>query len=123
MMAWNGDYYAMGDGPDCEGSREYSAGPIYYEYSPSYKYQFKNEEDLITSDIFQKCLGQALAHKDKTIYELRQELLDNVDNERQRCIDLLNSIEKRPPWPGAWGGGDTFESGVITCINKLGGKR
>lgn len=80
-MAWNGDYYAMGDGPDCEGSREYSAGPIYYEYSPSYKYQFKNEEDLITSDIFQKCLGQALAHKDRVIRNLQDELLERGERD------------------------------------------
>ena len=40
-----------------------------------YKYQFQTEEELITSEIFQKCLGQSLAHKERQIASLRNELL------------------------------------------------
>lgn len=80
-MTWNGDYYAMGDGPDCEqiDSCDDYAGPVSmsdYEERVVYKYQFKDEESLITSEVFQKCLGQSLAHKDKTIRGLQQELLN-----------------------------------------------
>lgn len=42
----------------------------------TYKYQFKDEEDLITSEIFQRCLGQSLAHKDKIIRQLQEEILN-----------------------------------------------
>lgn len=40
------------------------------------KYQFNTEEELITSTIFQKCLGQALAHKDNIIRQLQEEILN-----------------------------------------------
>lgn len=45
-------------------------------YRKTHKYEFRDEEDLITSDIFQKCLGQSLAHKDKIIRELQEEILN-----------------------------------------------
>lgn len=45
-------------------------------YRKTFKYEFRDEEDLITSEIFQKCLGQALAHKDRVIRELQEEILN-----------------------------------------------
>lgn len=41
-----------------------------------YKYEFRDEEELITSGIFQRCLGQSLAHKDKIIRQLQEEILN-----------------------------------------------
>ncbi|MNK14353.1 hypothetical protein D3C87_324650 [compost metagenome] len=46
-------------------------------FTPS-KYHFKTEEDLITSPVFQRCLGQALAFKDREIAQLRQELMNRL---------------------------------------------
>jgi len=39
------------------------------------KWEFYTEEELITSSVFQRCLGQALAHKDREIDSLRKELM------------------------------------------------
>lgn len=80
-MGWNADYYAHHDG---EAEVDSYAGSVsrsddYYE--PYYKYQFRNEEDLITSEIFQKCLGQSLAHKDRIISGLQDELLERGERD------------------------------------------
>ncbi len=48
----------------------------YENTTPHYKYQFEDEESLITSKVFQKCLGQSLAHKDKIIRQLQEEILN-----------------------------------------------
>lgn len=45
------------------------------EIPKEYKWQFIDDEGLITSEIFQRCLGQSLAHKDREINSLREELL------------------------------------------------
>ena len=82
-MAWSGDYYAMGDGPDCEQIDSYDdydyVGPASINDRGDkvvYKYKFEDEESLITSEIFQRCLGQSLAHKDKIIKQLQEEILN-----------------------------------------------
>lgn len=59
-----------------EESYRWDNSTSYNPPSPSYKYQFKDEEDLITSEIFQKCLGDSLAHKDKIIRQLQEEILN-----------------------------------------------
>ena len=46
-----------------------------YYYEPDYKYQFQTEEELVTSDFFQKQLTMALAFKDETIRKLQDELM------------------------------------------------
>lgn len=77
-MRWGGD----DDYPDLGDERrgnDIDYGGDYHDYesiTPYYKYQFKDEEDLITSAIFQKCLGQSLAHKDKIIRQLQEEILN-----------------------------------------------
>ena len=40
-----------------------------------YQFKFKNEVDLISSNIFQDCLKKSLAFKDAEIVALRKELL------------------------------------------------
>lgn len=80
-MGWNGDYYAHHDGhPEdtYSGSYEHDTGPYY-------KYEFHDEEALVTSKIFQKYLGMGLAHKDKIIRELQQELLDVESSGCYKC--------------------------------------
>lgn len=42
---------------------------------PQYKYVFRDDEELISSEIFQNHLRKSLAHKDKTIRDLQNELL------------------------------------------------
>jgi hypothetical protein len=65
----NGDHWLAKDRVD----DNYGAGYVIDE--PTYMYQFKNKETLASSAVFQECLGQALAHKDKTIRDLQNELL------------------------------------------------
>lgn len=80
-MTWNGDWDSFAGDMDPEpsygGSTSYS-----YSYSsiddyipPSPLYTFHSEEELVTSNVFQKHLGMSLAHKDKKIMELMNELL------------------------------------------------
>lgn len=58
-------------------SSEYGASRIdYCNHTPYYQYEFKNEEALVASKIFQKHLGMGLAHKDKIIRELQEEILN-----------------------------------------------
>lgn len=92
----NGNYpeverYGANNYPDTRDSREIEFYENYTSerYTPrvaarstsfaaaygGYKYQFNTEEELITSPVFQRCLGQALAHKDREIASLRNELL------------------------------------------------
>lgn len=77
-MRWGGDdeYPDLG----CEllrASADYGSDTPNYESSPTYyKHEFKDDEDLITSEIFQKHLGLALAHKDKIIRQLQEEILN-----------------------------------------------
>ena len=59
-----------------EESYRWDNSTSYKKPSPLYKYQFTNEEDLITSEIFQKHLGMTLTHKDKIIRELQEEILN-----------------------------------------------
>lgn len=50
----------------------------YYRSSSAvvYQYYFKDYEDLVTSDVFQKALSMSLAHKDKEIESLRNEIME-----------------------------------------------
>lgn len=51
------------------------------DYTPSkphYKWMFYDDEALITSEIFQRLLGQALEFKNKEIAQLRQELMNRL---------------------------------------------
>lgn len=41
----------------------------------NYMYEFRTDEELINSAVFQRHLAKSLAHKDKTIRELQNELL------------------------------------------------
>lgn len=70
----NGDV-SGGFGGSCYGRNESYDNHSDYT-STTYKYQFKDEESLITSEVFQKCLGQSLAHKDRIIRELQEEILN-----------------------------------------------
>lgn len=45
---------------------------------PMYKYQFKDYEELACSEVFQKALTQALAHKDREIESLRNEIMKTL---------------------------------------------
>lgn len=47
---------------------------LHYGYKPP-KYAFNTIEELMSSDVFQKALTQALAHKDGQIRGLQKELL------------------------------------------------
>lgn len=59
-------------------------GSCSYRSEPSYSsprltapiFVFRSEEDLIASPVFQRCLGQALAHKQRQIDSLRQEIME-----------------------------------------------
>lgn len=65
----------MDPDPTYGGSTSYSDGSTYTPHPPSFRYSFNTEEELITSDVFQRCLGQSLAFKDHEIMRLRSELL------------------------------------------------
>lgn len=65
---YGGSCYGRNDGYD---NHSYH----YEEPAPRYEYQFKTEEELINSEIFQNHLGKSLAHKDRTIRDLQNELL------------------------------------------------
>lgn len=64
-----------------------SSDPISYSYSYSSvddcerpMFSFYSEEELVTSEIFQKHLTMALKHKDKSIRDLQNELLKTWDD-------------------------------------------
>lgn len=61
-------------------SKEGSFYPDYCSDSEpsSYKFQFKTEEELVSSVVFQRQLTKAIAFKDKIIAELQAELLKSV---------------------------------------------
>lgn len=61
------------DGRDSQGNFPSTRQAI---YMPTHRYRFQTKEELITSEIFQRCLGQALALKDKEIHALREEILE-----------------------------------------------
>lgn len=44
---------------------------------PHYLYQFESKESLMSSAVFQECLKQSLAFKDKVITDLQNELLNS----------------------------------------------
>jgi hypothetical protein len=74
---------ANGNSPDagCYTGNGYGSEPYYdrsfaREIPKEYKWQFLNDEALITSEIFQRLLGQALEFKDKEIHALREEILE-----------------------------------------------
>ena len=85
-MTWNGDW--DGFAGDMDPDPSYGSGPSDYSYSyssvddyeaPKPLYTFNSEEELVTSAIFQKHLGMALAHKDKTIRQLENELMKKLE--------------------------------------------
>lgn len=55
--------------------------PVDYEAAERAKalYTFYSEEALVTSDVFQKHLGMSLAHKDKVIRDLENELMKKLE--------------------------------------------
>ncbi len=80
----------MGYGENCgmagdmDPDPSYGGGPSDYSYSyssvddydpPNPTYKFYSEESLVTSEVFQKHLNMALAHKDKVIRDLQDELV------------------------------------------------
>jgi hypothetical protein len=69
------DDWTDSDGRDSQGNFPSARQAI---YMPTYRYRFQTEEELITSEIFQRCLGKALALKDKEIAQLRQELMNRL---------------------------------------------
>jgi len=52
----------------------------YYKV-PYYKYQFENEEQLVSSSVFQRCLSMALEKQQLYIDKLRTEIL----NKETKC--------------------------------------
>lgn len=84
MFSDKDDWVDLGDYP--LGYREPTDD--YSRYEPDYSsapyirqplYTFYSEEDLVTSAIFQKHLSMALAHKDKNIRELQNEILNYME--------------------------------------------
>ena len=82
---WGGDYDGFNGDMDPEpsyggrndGGRQGSSHhePIYDRVLPEPKFSFASEEELVTSQVFQRHLGMSLAFKDKIIHELQEELL------------------------------------------------
>ncbi len=84
-MSWGSDYTELDiDGKDANGNSygyDYNEPSRYDTTIYSYKYEFNTKEALISSKVFQECLTQALAHKDKQIRDLQNELLNvHFDN-------------------------------------------
>lgn len=77
MFPYDGFEGDMDPDPTYGGTTSYVEGSSRgYEYDPPrYRYSFDTEEELITSEIFQRCLGQSLAFKDREIMRLRMEIL------------------------------------------------
>lgn len=80
-MTWRGDYDAyLGD---MEPTATYGSSRHEPDYEAAERvralYTFYSEEDLVTSAIFQKHLSMALAHKDKNIRELQNEILNYME--------------------------------------------
>lgn len=84
----------MGYGSNCgmagdmDPDPSYGGGPSDYSYSyssvddyepPKPLYTFYSEEELCTSIVFQKHLGMALAHKDKVIRDLENEIMKKLE--------------------------------------------
>lgn len=46
---------------------------------PSPMFSFSSEQELIQSDVFQRCLCKTLEHKDRDIHQLRLEILELND--------------------------------------------
>ena len=80
----NDDPYALDLGDEFKGfGRQW-----HQAYEPNYSsepyvrqplYTFYSEEELCTSAVFQKHLSMSLAHKDKNIRELQNEILNYME--------------------------------------------
>lgn len=66
-------------GGGCVDGYSYSYSSVDDYEAPKPLYTFYSEEDLVTSAIFQKHLSMALAHKDKNIRELQNEILKYME--------------------------------------------
>lgn len=77
-MFGNDDWVDLGDYPlgYTEPKEESYYEPPYRAAPVVYQYYFKDYQDLATSDVFQKALTMALAHKDREIESLRNEIME-----------------------------------------------
>lgn len=74
------------DGRDSNGNHVGGFGYGWYDDSPPRyeypeikpKFVFYSEQELVTSDVFQKQLGLALAYKDRYLKELQEEMMQLV---------------------------------------------
>lgn len=82
-MTWNGDWdgFAGDMDPDLSygGSSTGHSCNYYEEERSKALYTFFSEEALVTSEVFQKHLGMSLAHKDKVIRDLENELMKKLE--------------------------------------------